>query len=491
MLLKNPSLLFKSNSFKLITFFTILFVISSLAINLYAYSVISNFIYIQSRSEIEKDILEFNEGSNGTSFTRTDSKLEEHHRGEHHERGHHGEEHRGLRAEVIRGELFEKHNNSPFFVRLISEEGENRYLKIPDDWNDLAPDFINRTISYTDDGWSYVKQGTVGKKYEIRTQQLTNGSVIQMGQRIEEREDLLSTIRRVYFLAIVPIVVLGYLGGLFIADRAMNPLKQLINTLNSIIKGSKMDIRVPEQQADKLHDELFSLFNNMLDKIEYLITSMRNVLDNVAHDIRTPMTRIMGIAELGLESDQIEVKNEALADCIEESERIQIMLKTIMDVSGAETGAMKLNQEKLDLVPLIIDIIELYSYVAEEKNITVSTNFPENLYVKADSNRLSQVIANLLDNAIKYTPSRGKIDIESSLIDKEVVISVKDTGLGIPEAELNNIWDRLYRGDKSRNERGIGLGLSLVKAIVEAHNGYVKVSSTPDAGSVFSIYLPV
>ena len=133
---------------------------------------------------------------------------------------------------------------------------------------------------------------------------------------------------------------------------------------------------------------------------------------------------------------------------------------------------------------------ELYSYVAEEKKISIRTLLPKELYLTADPNRLRQVLSNLIDNAVKYTPSGGSIDIEAFQKDQQVGITIKDTGIGIPPEELPQIWDRLYRGDKSRSQRGIGLGLSLVKAIVQAHRGQVEVSSTANRGSSFTVYIP-
>ncbi len=459
MFLKNPKLLLKSNSFRLITWYTVFFVLSSLAINIYAYTVISSYIYEQSRAEVEEDILELKEiyEENG--------------------------------IEALSADVFEDAND-PFFVRLVTSEGISPILRIPDNWENIDPSYVKQNILHSEDGWTNIYDSIEEEEYEIRTLNLAEGSALQIGQTMEKREGLLSKIRKVYLFAIIPIVLLGYLGGLLIADRALSPIRQLINTLDSIVSNSKIDVRVPEQHADKLHDELILLFNKMLDKIETLINGMRDVLDNVAHDLRTPMTRLRGTAEIALQSDRNEDLKEALIDCVEETERIQIMLNTLMDVSEAETGAMKLNTEKINVIPMIDEVVELYSYVAEEKDIAVQTGFPEELYVTADSSRLRQVLANLLDNAIKYTPRGGKVDIEADHKENEVEITFKDTGVGISEHELDNIWDRLYRGDKSRTERGLGLGLSLVKAIVGAHRGYVEVLSTPGAGSAFSVHLP-
>lgn len=460
MFLKNPKLLFKSNSFRLITFYTIFFVMSFMVINIYAFTVISSYIYEQTRAEVEEDILEFKDIY----------------------------ENDGIEALSI--EVFEDASD-PYFVRLATSEGNSPILRIPENWKNIGPEYVKNNIMPSHEGWVDLQDKMDGERWEIRTLILAEGSAIQMGHTVENREELLSEIKSVFLFSIIPIVLFGYLGGVFIADRALSPIRQLINTLNSIVDNSKIDVRVPEQRADKLHDEIISLFNKMLDKIETLINGMRDVLDNVAHDLRTPMTRLRGTAEVALQSDNTESLKEALVDCIEESERIQIMLNTLMDVSEAETGAIKLNPEKIDVIPIIDEVVDLYIYVAEEKDISIQIECPNELYVTADVNRLRQVLANLLDNAIKYTPEGGKVEINSHQSGQVVSITVKDTGVGISENELDNIWDRLYRGDKSRTERGLGLGLSLVKAIVGAHKGYVQVLSTPGTGSTFSVHLPV
>ncbi len=460
MFLKNPRLLFKSTSFRLITWYTILFVLSSLVINIYIYTVISSFIYEQSRKEISEDL------------------------------GDLAEIYQQEGVEAFRTEIFEDPED-PFLVRLTGIKNGPDILRVPPDWDEFDPAELGAGPLAGEKKWVYMREGE-DDAYETTSLALPDGSLLLMGHTISERENLLKRIRNIYLFAIIPVILLAYLGGLFAADRALNPIRQLINTLNSIVAKGKIDVRVPVKNEDRLNDELIALFNAMLDKIETLVKGMRSVLDNVAHDLRTPMTRLRGTAEVALQSGQGEEPlREALSDCIEESERISIMLNTLMDVSEAETGAMKLNLEKLNVAPLIDDVVDLYGYVAEEKGIAVEAGFPEELYLTADRSRIRQVLANLLDNAIKYTPTGGRINIEASRRDNEVRITVQDTGIGISDDELDNIWDRLYRGDKSRSQRGLGLGLSLVRAIVGAHRGHVEVLSRPGAGSVFSVYLPL
>jgi signal transduction histidine kinase len=182
---------------------------------------------------------------------------------------------------------------------------------------------------------------------------------------------------------------------------------------------------------------------------------------------------------------------EVLADCVEESDRVLVMLNTLMDISEAESGTMQLRREPVPLAEVVARAVDLYRDVADAKGVTLAAIASPDIVVTADRTRLEQVAANLIDNAVKYTPAGGRVDVEVLREADAAVLQVRDTGPGIPADELPRIFDRLFRGDTSRTERGLGLGLSLVKAIVEAHGGAVEVSSELGRGSTFSVSLPI
>jgi heavy metal sensor kinase len=338
-------------------------------------------------------------------------------------------------------------------------------------------------------------EGWDPSRLDVESARLTDGTLVQVGKSSESREELLARFRAALGLMTLLIVVVAVGGGWLLTQSALSPIRDLTKAVRRIIRTGRTDSRVPMSRASDHEDaltELTVLFNAMLDKIEGLVGAMRGALDNVSHDLRTPLTRLRGTAEFALAGPaDIDRYRDALADCVEETDRLLVMLNALMDISEAESGTMQLQREPVDLAAVVDRAVDLYKEVAETRGVTLTLDPAAGpVTVLGDRARLEQVAANLVDNAIKYTPSGGTVAV-SVQRDTTARLQVRDTGIGIPADELPRIWDRLFRGDRSRTERGLGLGLSLVKAIVEAHGGTVAVDSQPGAGSTFTVSLPL
>jgi heavy metal sensor kinase len=371
------------------------------------------------------------------------------------------------------------------FVRVVRGPSETLFLSAPYAWNDFDVSRL-RGLGGLEEILS--ESGTA--RLEVATARLADGTLLQVGKSSENREALLARYRTVLAIISLVIVALALAGGAIVTRSTLQPIRQLIAAVRGIVRTGRIDARVPVREKRDAIDELSVLFNEMLDRITTLIRGMEHALDNVAHDLRTPMTRLRGVAERALQSNDAQAHREALVTSLEESERILAMLDTLMDISEAETGTMRLDVITVPLAPLVDDVVELYENIAEDKRISVSTDVAAGLTVPADPHRLRQVLANLIDNAIKYTPPGGRVEVRARRDGNSVRFDVTDSGVGIAPRDLPHIWERLYRGDQSRNERGLGLGLSLVRAIVVAHGGTVDVSAEPGRGATFTVKLP-
>lgn len=384
------------------------------------------------------------------------------------------------------------------FVRILGPGGETLFASVPSDWIETQVQRLPLP-----EGWGSgevlreirtvrVPQNAA-RDYAIASRGLFDGSLLQVGRSTDSRAVLLAPVRRAF--AGIGTIALGValVAGTLLAWRATRPLRAVSETARRILETGDLAARVPGAGRSGELAVLVAQLNTLLEKNATHVRVLRETLDNLAHDLRTPLTRLRGTAELALQdSGDPAQAREALLECINESDRVRHLLETLLDVSAAEAGALALNREAIDVRTLVERAQDLYREVAEERTITVSVALPpEPIAAELDAVRFGQVVNNLVDNALKYTPTGGRVALDVRRDAAAVVLTVSDTGPGIPPAERDAVFRRLYRRDASRSQRGLGLGLSLVKAIVEAHGGSVRVDDAPGGGACFEVRIPV
>lgn len=453
----------RSTAFRLTAIYALLYIVSSLLLFIIIYVLLAGVVRSQDQKLLSEKLNEY------SYIERT----------------------KGLPAllDFIRRDT-EEYEESDYFVRILDPSGVERLTVSPPGWETLPHAKLEqRSLEVAQ--WQLLEQpGGGGGVFEVTWRKLGSGTFLIVGGDAHQREALLSEFKRIFLFITATVVLLGVVVGAIQANRSLAPIRDLIATVNSIGGGS-MTARVPTRGTGDELDELASLFNSMLERISTLIQGMRDALDNVAHDLRTPLTRAKAVVETALQSNLSQQGlREALMDIAEENERIRTTLNTLMDISEAETGTMRLSIERVDMAVLVEEGVEIYDYLAQEQGIILICDAAPGLFALADAGRLRQLLANLLDNALKYSKPGGQVQVGAWADDGRIRVSVRDHGEGIPPEDIPRIFERLYRGDKSRSHRGLGLGLALVKAVLTAHGGDITVTSTVGQGSEFVFSLP-
>lgn len=322
--------------------------------------------------------------------------------------------------------------------------------------------------------------------------ELAGGFNLVVGRDVEALRKFAGIIRTTIYYALAIAMVLGLGGGLLMSRNFLRRVDAITEASRSIMAGN-MSGRMPVTGSDDELDRLGLALNQMLDQIERLMEGMKEVTSNVAHDLKTPLTRVKAMVEAALRSNDPDDYRAALERTVDESDRLLATFNALLSIARAEAGHSRSGLEPMDASSVIADVAELYEPMAEEQGGTLTWDAPPGLNVTADRQLLAQALTNLVDNALKYggdetTPPnisvRGRVDGD------RVEIAVGDHGAGVDAADRERVTERFVRLDRSRSQPGNGLGLSLVSGVMKLHNGELILADN-NPGLLAKLVLPL
>ena len=345
-----------------------------------------------------------------------------------------------------------------------------------DEWPDLVS---------AEDGWySFaVQRNDVRMNARARVVGLREGLVLLVGRDISDLNRLLGLVGSALLWSAALVIALSMIGGIFMSRRVLRRLESVNDVSRGIVAGD-FSRRFENRGTQDEFDELSNNLNHMLDRIEQLMADVRHAGDNIAHDLRTPLTRMRHTLESASQLDDATDMRESVSKAIDDADRLLETFSALLRIGRLESGGYQLRRETLDLSELVNDALDLYEVVAEEKHITIETNLESPGHITGDRDLVFQLIANLLDNAIKYTPEAGAIRISVERSAKATELKIVDSGPGVPDEELDRITRRFYRVDGSRRLPGSGLGLSLVQAVATHHGAELTLANGSPGFSV-------
>ena len=369
--------------------------------------------------------------------------------------------------------------------RLFSSSNMSYFQHIP-----VSAAAIGRMLEQGEPLFATVRSPDRSHEIRVVYAKIGPGLVVHLGQAMEDLARVIDVFQRVFTVVMAALLILAAVIGWFMARRALSGVERVTRTAQRISGGSLTE-RVPVRGREDEIDQLAVTFNRMLDHIPSLMAGIKEMTDNIAHDLKSPITRIRGQAELALTGGGRQAEYEAMAgSAVEECDRLLDMIDTMLFISRTEAGVAQPQYQELDLTAVVGEACRVFEALAEEEGIRLSCDTPEALPLSGDTRLIQRVLANLLDNAIKYTPPGGAVSVSARRSPQDrVTIDVKDTGPGISAADLPHIFERFYRGDPSRTQAGAGLGLSFARAVAHVHGGSITVESSP-AGSAFSVEIP-
>ena len=328
------------------------------------------------------------------------------------------------------------------------------------------------------------------KAARVMSQQISPDRVLQIAYSIEDALAFRSRFRMTSILVAIIMLVLGTVIGWQMGRRTAAGVKEMTRVANQFAQG-QLGERVLIEGHGREIDGLARTLNAMAERIQTLLRETKESNDHIAHDLRSPIARIRATAEAAVVGPATAEEHVAAAGSIvEECDRLLLMVNTMLDIAETEAGVLKMRFAEMDVSEMARAGVDLFGPAAETKQITLRLKAPMSAVIRGDLQRCQRMLANVLDNAVKYTEPGGSVDVDIRASHGTVAISVRDTGCGIPPEALSRVFERFYRGDRSRHQSGNGLGLSLALSVARAHGGDITVVSTPGVGSAFTITLP-
>ncbi len=381
------------------------------------------------------------------------------------------------------------------FYRLLYPDGEVFASSRMGYWSSVEADeqAIRHVLSSGGRGKMYqtIRVDSRNERVRILYGRIADNVILQTGLAMKTYAGFVQSFKTVFLAAMTFIVLFSGVTGWLMSRKALAGVGKVTATAR-MITGRSLSERVPETGTKDDLDLLAATFNRMLDRIETLVTNTRRMNDNIAHDLKSPVARIRGNAEISLvQEDSMEEYRKMAASTIEESDRLLEMINTMLLISKAESGQAGFHFESFDFSGMAEEACELFEPVFEESGIEFTYHIMADVYVNGDKGMLQRAFSNILDNAVKYTQTPGSVSVQLEISgENRVETLVSDTGRGIDTKDKEKIFQRFYRADPSRSDTGSGLGLSLVKTVVEEHGGKIHVQSEKGCGSTFLLRLP-
>ncbi len=343
-------------------------------------------------------------------------------------------------------------------------------------------------------GWDELMIPESRRVVQMQTMQLDDGRILQFakGTLLENEQKIMMARNMKLFMLFS--LILTLFATLFMIFITLRPIMQITESMRRILESGTFESNPPPVKSMILElDNLSTHFNVMTHKYAGLIQAMRETMDNMAHDFRTPLARIRGAAEMALKNDNLpDTLSETLAGIIDDCDHTRLQLQNLLDTREMESGFTRIEHARVSLTGVLKTLCDMYSLIAEENGIDLVLELPDTeVVIEGDRNRLARIFSNIIDNALKYTPSGGCVRIALHGTDESVTVRIADSGIGIHPDEISLIWQRLYRGVQARkHSKGLGLGMNIVKSFTEAHHGTVAVASS-GSGTTFTVTLPV